>query len=392
MSLGAEHQSTAINCRATLRLSYIIWASGILWKERIACGPLSMMVTQRTTCLPIVLEIAVTESGGGFCLRSDLVVLCRGESRGGTAMKIALFDDWRVGVVEENRIADVTGMISGWTPAWPFAWMLQFIDQFDQERPRLEQFLTRARRLSLNAVKLKAPVPMPSKVIAAPVNYVLHQQEMGGGKGVYANANIKTIEHYGLFLKPSSSVVGPEAAITLPFSGRRTDHEAEVGVIIGKTVKNIVESEADRAIFGITGLLDLSVRGQEDRPFRKGFDGFCPIGPWMVTHDEIPHFEDIDFELRVNGVVRQIGNTRNMIYSIRRLVSLASYQTTLYPGDIIATGTPEGVGEVKPGDRLHLTVNGVGTLAVAVADAYAGPPPRMGEWFDKFQVARGSPA
>lgn len=125
-----------------------------------------------------------------------------------------------------------------------------------------------APREDLSQVTLRAPVPLPTKVIAAPVNYKLHQHEMGGTAGVYFGANIKTIEDYGLFLKPSSSIVGRGDVITQPFRGCRTDHEAEIGVIIGKRARNVVESEADSVIFGVTGLLDLSVRGGEDRPDR----------------------------------------------------------------------------------------------------------------------------
>ncbi|NMP24132.1 fumarylacetoacetate hydrolase family protein [Sulfobacillus harzensis] len=307
-------------------------------------------------------------------------------------MKIAAFDNWRVGVVKGSVILDITDLVPGWEPEWPFSWMLKFIERFDAIRPQIAQHLERAPRRSLSDVRLRPPIPAPSKIIAAPVNYRLHQHEMGGAKGVYQDANIKTIEHYGIFLKPPSAIVGTGETITLPFAGRRTDHEAEVGVIIGKTVKNVVESEADQAIFGITGLLDLSVRGQEDRPFRKGFDGFCPIGPVVLTRDEIPDLEHIAFHLRVNGITRQQGNTKDMIYSIRRLVSLASYQTTLHPGDIIASGTPEGVGEVKAGDRLELTVDGVGTLVTLVHESYADPPSNMGEWFNKFLISRGAPA
>ncbi len=307
-------------------------------------------------------------------------------------MKICVFDDWHVGVIQGNQVADITALVDSWEPVWPYAWMLTFIEGFERKRSAIEQHVKTAPRRPISEVQFHAPVPMPSKVIAAPVNYRLHQAEMGGTQGVYAGFSIKTIEHYGLFLKPSSAIVGPDAVITLPFQNRRTDHEAEVGVVIGRQVKNVVEADADAAIFGITGLLDLSVRGPEDRPFRKGFDGFCPIGPVVVTRDEIPDWDDIGFALAVNGLVRQQGNTRDMIYGIRRLVSLASYQTTLHPGDIIASGTPDGVGSLKPGDVMQLTVDHVGTLTVPIASAYAEPPADMGDWFEGFKIARGAPA
>lgn len=306
-------------------------------------------------------------------------------------MKLAVFDEWRVGLVAQDGLVDITDRVSGWEPVWPYAWMLRLIGEFDSRRLEWANLLGSRTRIPLAKVRLRPPVPMPSKIIAAPVNYVLHQKEMGGAGGVYAGAQIKTIEDYGLFLKPSSSIAGPGDTITLPFSGRRTDHEAEVGIVIGKTVRNVTEAQALEVIFGLTGLMDLSVRGQEDRPYRKGFDGFCPIGPWIVTRDEMPDLDQIAFRLWVNGELRQEGHTADMIYSMCRLVSLASYQTTLYPGDIIASGTPAGVGEVRPGDRLHLAVQGIGELSVAVAPEPATPPADMGSWFEKFLVARGVP-
>ncbi len=306
-------------------------------------------------------------------------------------MKLALFDDWQVGCIEEQLVVDITDIVPGWSNTWPYGWLLPFIAAVHEDPMMIQSALAKSPRKPLEAVRLRAPVPWPSKVIAAPVNYKRHQNEMGGKSGVYAGANIKTIEDYGLFLKPSSSIVGPGECITLPFKGRRTDHEAEIGVVIGRKARNLVESEADGVIFGFTGLLDLSVRGGEDRPFRKGFDGFCPIGPWVVTKDEVKDMDALSFRLDVNAERRQVGNTRDMIYSIRRLVSLASYQTTLYPGDVIATGTPEGVGEVRPGDRLRLEVDAIGVLEIDVDDNYAEPPPHMGEWFNQFLVSRGAP-
>jgi 2-keto-4-pentenoate hydratase/2-oxohepta-3-ene-1,7-dioic acid hydratase in catechol pathway len=303
-------------------------------------------------------------------------------------MKLVVFDDWRVGLLDGEALVDITDDVPNWAPKWPYAWMLPFIASFSERRVQWEHALKTGTRRLLEDVKLKAPIPMPSKIIAAPVNYLLHQQEMGGARGVYAGTQIKTIEDYGLFLKPSSSIAGPDDVITLPFAERRTDHEAEIGIVIGRQARNITEDEADQVIFGFTGLLDLSVRGPEDRPYRKGFDGFCPIGPWIVTQDEIPDMDAMTFRLWVNDALRQQGCTKDMIYSMRRLVALASYQTTLFPGDIIASGTPQGVGEVRAGDALHLQVDGIGDLTVRVSKDTAKSPASMGEWFEKFTVSR----
>jgi 2-keto-4-pentenoate hydratase/2-oxohepta-3-ene-1,7-dioic acid hydratase in catechol pathway len=306
-------------------------------------------------------------------------------------MKLALFDDWKVGVIQGETVFDVTEHVPGWSSAWPYAWHLPFLAMVHRDPAPMRDYMRRAPRIPLSQVRLRPPIPAPTKIIAAPVNYQLHQQEMGGSGGVYGGAHIKTIVDYGLFLKAPSSIVGPQDTITLPFSGRRTDHEAEIGLVIGQQARNVMENQADTVILGFVALLDLSVRGGEDRPFRKSFDGFCPIGPWVVTKEEVADMEQMTFRLRVNGQLRQSGNTRDMIYSMRRLVALASFQTTLYPGDIIASGTPSGAGEVRPGDRLQMVADDVGTLEVMVSDQYAVPSLDLGEWFRPFLISRGAP-
>jgi 2-keto-4-pentenoate hydratase/2-oxohepta-3-ene-1,7-dioic acid hydratase in catechol pathway len=220
---------------------------------------------------------------------------------------------------------------------------------------------------SLADVVVRAPQPRPRTIVAAPVNYRLHQQEMGGPGGVYDDAAIKTIETYAGFVKASSSVVGPDGAIELPFLDRRVDHEAEVGVVIGRRASRVGRAEALDFVFGYVPLLDITIRGEEDRSFRKSFDTFTPIGPAIVTADEVADPADISFRLTVNGEERQKSNTRYLIYDIPRLIELYSAAMTLEPGDVIASGTPEGVGPIVPGDSVVLTVDGIGELTMAVA-------------------------
>jgi 2-keto-4-pentenoate hydratase/2-oxohepta-3-ene-1,7-dioic acid hydratase in catechol pathway len=307
------------------------------------------------------------------------------ECKGEMEMRLAVFNDSRLGIVDGDTVVDVSDVV-GAGPDWPPVFMLRVIADWRAWKPRLAARLQDrgAARLPLAGVVLRPPVPWPSKIIAAPVNYRAHQAELTGAQGVYAGQTIKTVADYGLFLKPPSSLVGHEAQIVLPFPDRRTDHEAEIGIVIGRTVRNLTPAEAPTAVFGYTGLLDLTVRGPEDRPWRKGFDGFTPLGPWLVTAEEIPDPSHWSFCLTVNGQVRQRGDTTAMIYNLAQLVALASYQTTLYPGDIIASGTPDGIGPVRPGDRLELHIDHIGTLAVSIADEVATPEKVLSPWADQF--------
>jgi 2-keto-4-pentenoate hydratase/2-oxohepta-3-ene-1,7-dioic acid hydratase in catechol pathway len=176
----------------------------------------------------------------------------------------------------------------------------------------------------------------------------------------------RTIEELALFLKAPSSVSGPSDPILLPFKDRRTDHEAELGYVIGKKAKNVKYEDAKDYIFGYFALLDISIRGNEERTWRKSFDTFTPIGPWIVTADEIENPNDLSLKLWVNEELRQDGSTKHLIYDCYKCLEVASTYSTLNPGDIIATGTPEGVGPIRDGDVVRIQVGSVGEFSVNV--------------------------
>ena len=292
-------------------------------------------------------------------------------------MKIAVFDDYRIGIVDGSDLIDVTEACPSYSNTWPPVFMLPFIEEFTNIRPKIEDLIRRrSRMVALRDVHLRPPVPMPTKILAAPVNYQRHQKEMTAKGAVYEGMVLHTVAQYGVFLKPSSSLVGSDSVIELPFSDRRTDHEAELAVVIGRRGRNIRREEAYDYVFGYTGLMDITVRGHEDRTYRKGFDGFTPMGPYVVTKDEMSDPQHIGLELTVDGEVRQVGNTEDLIFDIPRLIEAASFQTTLYPGDIISTGTPEGVGPIRAGNTVRLTVEGIGELVVRVSQGH--PDSRRG--------------
>jgi len=219
----------------------------------------------------------------------------------------------------------------------------------------------------LHDVRLRVPVADPSKIIAAPVNYRDHQAEMSVDSQVGA---------LGFFLKAPSSLLDPGGTIQLPYHDRRFDQEGELALVIGRTARRVSEEDALSCVFGYTGLLDITMRGGEDRSVRKSFETFTPMGPSLVTADEFGNPDDVELRCWVSGTLRQKASTRDLIWGVARLVSYASSVTTLYPGDVISTGTPAGVGPLAAGDTIRLELSGLGldlTAQVAADDAVASP-------------------
>lgn len=157
--------------------------------------------------------------------------------------------------------------------------------------------------------------------------------------------------------------------------GREVHHECEIALIIGKEGRQIAPENALDYVFGYACLMDMTIRGREERVFRKSYDTFTPVGPWIVTADEVPDPANIGMKLWVNDELRQQANTRDLIVDIRNMVSIASSASTLYPGDIIATGTPAGVDKVLPGDRVTIEVEHVGRMSVSVVQGSNGANP-----------------
>ncbi len=203
-------------------------------------------------------------------------------------------------------------------------------------------------------------------MIAAPVNYLRHQAEANADGGVHFEKDVKTVAHYGLFLKSSTSVVGTSAGVKLRFPDRRNDHEIELVAVIGKPGRNIPRERALEHVCGYTLGLDMTVRGPEDRSLRKSLDGFSVLGPWLVTAEEIPDPNNLGLELRVNGELRQKASTRELLFDVQRLIEYASSHYALCPGDVIFTGTPEGVGPVKAGDIMRCSIERIAEVDVHV--------------------------
>ena len=281
-------------------------------------------------------------------------------------MRLFVFNDHRLGVLTASGyLADITELAGTGVPARDR--MTALIVNWPVIRDRVSAAAAADTvGVQLADAVIRAPQPRPPKIVAAPVNYRLHQAEMGGAGGVYSGATIKTIETYAGFIKASSSVTGPDRHVEIPFPDRRVDHEAELGVVVGRAAARVARHAALDYVFGYVPLLDITMRGDEDRSYRKSFDTFTPIGPAIVTADEVPDPANLDIELTVNSEPRQKANTRELIYDVPQLIEFYSATMTLEPGDLIATGTPAGVGPLHPGDEIVLDIEQVGRLSVRV--------------------------
>jgi 2-keto-4-pentenoate hydratase/2-oxohepta-3-ene-1,7-dioic acid hydratase in catechol pathway len=196
------------------------------------------------------------------------------------------------------------------------------------------------------------------------VNYVDHQHEM---------REPTTVAELGVFLKAQTSVLAPGGSILLPYTDKRTDQEAELGVVIGRAARNVSREQALEHVFGYTCALDITVRSGEDRSTRKSFDTFTPLGPWITTADEVGDPATLRLRGWVNGELRQDASTADMIFGVTELIAYASSVMTLLPGDVIVTGTPAGVGPLADGDHVVVEIDRVGRLEVEVSGAQAVP-------------------
>ncbi|SAK65705.1 5-oxopent-3-ene-1,2,5-tricarboxylate decarboxylase [Caballeronia arationis] len=288
-------------------------------------------------------------------------------------MKLASFNGGRIGVVIEDDIVDVSELVNVTPGTWPPVGMLHVIDRFASLRGKLDDFAQTAPRIRLADVRLETPVAWPNKVIAFPANYHAHVEEMKRGTGLISPFKA---DGQGFFLKANSSLSGPADPIVLPqIPNRQIHHECELAIIIGKGGREISRDDALTHVFGYACLIDVVVRGKEERVMRKSYDTFCPVGPYIVTADEVPDYDAIDLKLSVNGEVRQHASTRDLIVDIPEMIRMASAVMTLYPGDIIATGTPAGVGPINGGDKVVIEIAKVGSMSIDVVQSEGGGHP-----------------
>jgi 2-keto-4-pentenoate hydratase/2-oxohepta-3-ene-1,7-dioic acid hydratase in catechol pathway len=220
--------------------------------------------------------------------------------------------------------------------------------------------LTGERR-GMDDVRLLAPVIPRSKIVAVGRNYAAHAAEMS-----------EEVPKTPLtFFKPNTSVIGPGEPIIYPAASREVSYEGELAVVIGRICKEVPTSRVPEVIFGYTVANDVTARdlqktdGQWARA--KGYDTFCPLGPWITTHQELDEVASLAIRTSLDGELRQDGNTKDLIFTIPEIVAYISSYTTLLPGDVILTGTPSGVGPMLPGQVVSIDIEGIGTLTNPVA-------------------------
>lgn len=250
--------------------------------------------------------------------------------------------------------------------------------QFRQEAPRFgwlyegkvgpvdgsifDDYRRQEATLPLESVTLLAPV-VPSKIICVGRNYIDHAREQG----------VDVPEIPLLFLKPPSSVIGPGMAIEIPPQSQQVEHEAELAVVIGREGRWIQMEDVNRYILGYTIGNDVTARDLQRRDGQwtrgKGFDTFCPLGPWIDTELDPA---DALVSCRVDGEIRQMASTRDMVFTVPQLVAFISSVMRLMPGDVILTGTPAGIGPLEPGNKVDITIEGIGSLVNPVTAASTG--------------------
>ena len=282
-------------------------------------------------------------------------------------MRFCRFNHDRLGVVKGTQVHDVTEALQSLPPLhWPTPPGDHFFNHFEALRPHMQVLADSVPGVPIAAVSLLSPVANPGKIIAAPVNYQLHLDESRADNAINFGTEVKTIADYGLFLKAGSAMIGAGQAVVADRADRRIDHEIELALVIGKQGFRITEDQALSHVAGYMIGLDMTIRGTEDRSFRKSLDTFAVFGPYVVTADEIVDPGHLDLELKVNQQTRQKANTAQLIWNVQKLIAYASQAYTLYPGDIIMTGTPEGVAPVLPGDSMHAWIECIGEMSVAV--------------------------
>ena len=278
-------------------------------------------------------------------------------------MKLLRFDGGRIGFLRDDLVVDVTEAAGVEPKAWPPVGMVQLIADFASRRGAIEAAAGEGR--PLDTLEIETPLPWPNKVVAFPANYHAHREEMSIDY---------TAGSRGFFLKSASSLSGASEPIVLPEPlGREVHHEGELALIIGKRGRHISRADALDHIFGYSCLLDITVRGTDvERTMRKSYDTFTPVGPWITTADEVGDPAALDLRLWVGDELHQNANTRDLIVDVPEMIEMASSVLTLEPGDVIASGTPEGVAPIRPGDVVTVEIERVGRMSVNVVQGQGG--------------------
>jgi len=281
-------------------------------------------------------------------------------------MRLCRFAEDRVGLVSGDQVFDATSALAGQSFRYPLPHFEPLIAHLAELRSEIERAAQMAKPLPIASVSFFSPVANPGKIVGAPVNYQKHLEEARADSAIHHQKQIEEIQRVGLFLKATSSLVGPSQGVAIRHPDRRTDHEIELAAVIGRRADRV---PAEGALDYVTGYcigLDITVRGPEERSLRKSIDSYTVLGPWLVTSDELTDPSCLDLVLKVNGEIRQQANTRDLIIGVAELIAFASSFYTLLPGDVLLTGTPAGVGPIQAGDVMSAAIAQIGQMEVRV--------------------------
>ena len=277
-------------------------------------------------------------------------------------MRICRFDRAgetdRLGVLEGDKVYDVSAVIDMIEPVrWPVPMGDRMIASLPMLRPRMEALVRDgAPSYPLSEVRLNAPIANPSKFLCGAANWPEHVKALEG----------KTMRNLGWLHKTTNALAGPADDVVLTRPGRVTFFEAELAIIIGRQGKNIAAKDALDYVAGYAACLDMSMQGEENFSHNKCYDTFGVIGPWMVTADEIPDPRVLSFRFYVNDERRQGDKIERLALGVEDMIEFASGIVTLYPGDVIMSGTPLGIAQVFPGDVMRLEFDVIGTMTTKV--------------------------
>ena len=287
-------------------------------------------------------------------------------------MKLASYrlrDRTSVGAIVDDRVVDLAPVVAQWagksSSAASDMLTLLRVGALAAVNSEIQRLVAASAHPSVEEVELLAPVPRPPKIVAIGRNYADHATETG----------VKPFEAPRIIAKLSSSVAAPRSIVPRPEGIMKLDYEIELAVVIGRAARRVAKADALSFVAGYTILDDVSARefqfdvSPPQTTFAKSMDGFCPMGPWLVTRDEIPDPQDLELKTWLNGELVQQANTRDMLVDVAGLIEYISRYMTLEPGDVIATGTPAGVGAfrkppryLQPGDGLRMSISGIGVL------------------------------
>ena len=276
-------------------------------------------------------------------------------------MKLGFFNEWRLGVVKGSNIVDVTAEVADVPHIGPHDLISGLIERFPSYRARLEAAAAGGKGVPIASAKIRPPLPRPVNIDCMAVNYM-------------EDGTLKEPAPINGFHKSPSAIIGPGETMVLPdISASVFEGEAELALVIGKRARNVKSANAMDYVFGYTNFIDGSARGMKpaNNTFfqMKSRETFAPIGPWIVTADEIANPTQLPIKLWNNGTLRQSFNTSDMAHDIGRCIEWVTHQHTLEPGDILATGTNHrGLHAFQDGDRIEMEVEGLDRLTFGVRD------------------------